>query len=548
MMDLSDGLATDLAAPVRRERRRRASSQLDALPIAAAHAAWPPPSDRDALAWATGGGEDYELLVVCAADAFHASGRRASRRRRAPRSPASATIERGERRAVRRRAAAARSRSRAASSTSSRDAMSVNGIVLELLVLGFLVACSALLTGAEAAYFSLGRSRLKRVQAEGASAPAPLIERPHDLLVTLLIGITVINIGASAIAATMAVQIFGERFGLLAEVIGMILVLTTFGEVLPMTVAVKYPEQFLRVVRRPVSWLGAVAAPAPRAARRVHHADRQDGRRRQGRAAGAVRGGAAHAGRRGRERGRGGARRARDDPQGLRARGHAGALGDGAAHGHVLPRRGRRPSREILPALRENLHSRVPVYEGSIDVIVGVLYTKDLLPYVATGLPADFDLRAHLHPPYFVPESKRADALLQEFQAKRLHMAIVVDEYGGTAGLVSLEDLLEELVGEIADEYDEPERLIQRVDETTYPGGREAARSTSSTPSPGLSISNQDYETVGGWVLDLFGRVPRKAERVETPDVVVTVEKIERTRIVEVLIALRKPAPSQAAA
>src|SRR4029434_4843812 len=123
---------------------------------------------------------------------------------------------------------------------------------------------------------------------------------------------------------------------------------------------------------------------------------------------------------------------------------------------------------EILPALRENLHSRVPVFEGSIDVIVGNLYTKDLLPYVPSALPPDFDLRAHRHPPYFVPESKRADALLQEFQAKKLHLAIVVDEYGGTAGLVALEDLLEELVGEIADEYDEPERLIQRLDASTF--------------------------------------------------------------------------------
>jgi len=160
---------------------------------------------------------------------------------------------------------------------------------------------------------------------------------------------------------------------------------------------------------------------------------------------------------------------------------------------------------------------------------------------------ATFDLRAHLHPPYFVPESKRADALLQEFQAKRLHMAIVVDEYGGTAGIVSLEDLLEELVGEIADEYDEPERLIQRVDETTYRvAGKLPIDELNSVA--GLAISNKDYETVGGWVLDLFGRVPRKAERVETPEVAVTVEKIERTRIVEVLIALRKPATSQAAA
>jgi len=94
------------------------------------------------------------------------------------------------------------------------------------------------------------------------------------------------------------------------------------------------------------------------------------------------------------------------------------------------------PAAELLPALREQLHSRVPVFEGSIDVIVGRAPTpRTCCPYVK-GLPADFDLRSRLHPPYFVPESKRADALLlQEFQAKKLHVAIVVDEYGGTAGL-----------------------------------------------------------------------------------------------------------------
>jgi CBS domain containing-hemolysin-like protein len=204
------------------------------------------------------------------------------------------------------------------------------------------------------------------------------------------------------------------------------------------------------------------------------------------------------------------------------------------------------PPEAILPALREQLHSRVPVYEGSIDVIVGILYTKDLLPYVG-GLPADFDLRAHLHPPYFVPESKRADALLQEFQAKKLHLAIVVDEFGGTAGLVSLEDLLEELVGEIADEYDEPERLIMRLDTNLYRvAGKLSVEDLNA--ATGLQISDDSYDTVGGWVLDLFGRVPRKAERVETPDLVVTVEKVERTRIVEVLIALRKPASKEVAA
>jgi CBS domain containing-hemolysin-like protein len=186
------------------------------------------------------------------------------------------------------------------------------------------------------------------------------------------------------------------------------------------------------------------------------------------------------------------------------------------------------------------------VYEENIDQIVGVLYTKDLLPHLR-GLPPDWSLRGHLHPPYFVPESKRADALLRELQAKKLHLAIVVDEYGGTAGLVSLEDLLEELVGEIQDEYDEEERLIQRLDAHRF---RVAGKLPIDelNAAAGLQIPKESYDTVGGWVLDLFGRVPRKSERRETPELIVTVEKVERTRVVEVLIALRKPVSTEAAA
>jgi CBS domain containing-hemolysin-like protein len=197
------------------------------------------------------------------------------------------------------------------------------------------------------------------------------------------------------------------------------------------------------------------------------------------------------------------------------------------------------PREAILDHLRENVHSRVPVFEETVDQIVGVLYTKDLLPHLR-GLPPDFDLRARLHPPYFVPESKRADALLREFQAKKLHMGIVVDEYGGTAGLVALEDLLEELVGEIRDEFDEEERLIQPV-------GDRALRVAGKLPidelnaATGLRISGEAYDTVGGWVLDLFGRVPHKGEKKETAEVLVTVEKVERTRVLEVLVTLREP-------
>jgi magnesium and cobalt exporter, CNNM family len=424
-----------------------------------------------------------------------------------------------------------------------------DGTGWKLILLFVLIVCSAILTGAEAAYFSLGRARLRHVAAKDdgeveGGAPKALIERPHELLVTLLVGITVINIGAAAIATMIADSIFGPTIGLFVEIVVLVFVLTTFGEVLPMTLAVTYPEQFLAVAGRPVAWLGVILAPARAVlagltALMVKLLSR--GRTEQGMLT----------------------------EEELRTLVDVGAsegvvereeremihkvfeLEDTLVRSVMVPRTDmvcldvEMPTAEILPALREHLHSRVPVYEGSIDVIVGVLYAKDLLKYME-GLPPDFDLRAHLHPPYFVPESKRADALLQEFQAKRLQMAIVVDEYGGTAGLVTLEDLLEELVGEIADEYDEPERLIQRVDATTYrvAGKLPIEQLNAAT---GLKISNEGYDTVGGWVLDLFGRVPRRAERTETAELQLTVEKVERTRIVEVLVALKKPAKEAAA-
>ena len=416
--------------------------------------------------------------------------------------------------------------------------------VLELAVLAALVVCSALLTGAEAAYFSLGRARLKRLAEQEGNSPEratkPLLEQPHELLVTLLVGITLINIGASALAAALAERLLGP-VGLPIAIVVMVFLLSVFGEVLPMTVAVEHPEGFIAWVRRPVAWLGMAVAPI-----RV--------------AVGAFTALSLRLV---------GSERKEETPEiseeELRTLVDVGAregiverteremihrvfdLEDTVVREVMVPRPDMfcldvaTPRERILDLLRENLHSRVPVYEETVDQIVGVLYTKDLLPHLH-GLPPDFDLRAYLHPPYFVPESKRADALLREFQAKKLHLAVVVDEYGGTAGLVTLEDLLEELVGEIRDEYDEEERLIQ-------PAGERAFRVSGKlgiydlNAATGLTVSSESFDTVAGWVLDLFGRVPHKGERVETADGVVTVEKVERTRVVEVLVTL-KAAPS----
>ncbi|HEX7788037.1 MAG TPA: hemolysin family protein [Methylomirabilota bacterium] len=408
----------------------------------------------------------------------------------------------------------------------------------ELIALGILLLCSAILSGAEAAYFSLGRTRLRELaeqQGEPRGRFTPLLEQPHELLVTLLVGITLANIGASALAAAIAERLFGSH-GLPIAIAAMVFLLTVFGEVLPMTLAVEYPMWFASWVSRPVAWLSMALKPirvglgafTAITIRLV-----------------------------GSERKRGQPEISEEE---LRTLVDVGAregvverseremihkvfeLEDTLVREVMVPRPDMfcldvttEPA-QLLPLLREQLHSRVPVFEETVDQIVGVLYTKDLLPYL-DGLPADFSLRPYLHPPYFVPGSKRADALLREFQAKKLHLAVVVDEYGGTAGLVTLEDLLEELVGEIRDEYDEDERLIQRVAPRSFRVSGRLAIDELNTAT-GLQIPDEAFDTVGGWVLDLFGRVPHKGEKTEAGGVRVAVEKVERTRVLEVLVTL----------
>ncbi|MBI3626013.1 MAG: HlyC/CorC family transporter [Candidatus Rokubacteria bacterium] len=419
-------------------------------------------------------------------------------------------------------------------------------LVLGLSGLALLLGVSALLNGAEAAYFSLGRLRLRRLAdaPEVADTLTPLLTRPHDLLVTLLVGITLIDIGGSALAAFVAEQLVGRRWGLAVAIGAMLFLTTVFSEVLPMTLALENPRRFAGWVSRPVAWLSVLLAPVRGlfAALTSLTLRALGGERKEplltteelrtlvdvGAREGIV---------------------DRDEREMIHK---ALELEDILIRAVMVPRPDMfclelsTPPQQILESLRENLLSRVPVYAGNIDQIVGILYTKELLPYVR-GLPPDFDLRAHLHPPYFVPESKRIHALLKELQAKKLHMAIVVDEYGSTSGLVTLEDILEELVGEIADEFDEVERLIQVVDPRTF-------RVSGKLPidelnaATGLALSSDAYDTVGGWVLDLFGRIPHRGERTETPEAMVTVERVERTRVVEVLVTLRTPAPKKAVA
>lgn len=193
---------------------------------------------------------------------------------------------------------------------------------------------------------------------------------------------------------------------------------------------------------------------------------------------------------------------------------------------------------EVLQCIVENNYSRIPVYQNSIDNVRGILYIKDLLPHL--GKPATFRWQSLIRPPYFVPETKKIDDLLREFQANKMHIAIVVDEFGGTSGLVTLEDILEEIVGEINDEYDEEERNYVRVNANTYVF---EAKTLLSDFYKVLKLDDETFEeivgdadTLAGLMLELKGDFPAVHEKLAYQNFTFEILELDERRISKVKV------------
>lgn len=193
---------------------------------------------------------------------------------------------------------------------------------------------------------------------------------------------------------------------------------------------------------------------------------------------------------------------------------------------------------EFIPFVQETAHSRFPVYEGSRDNIIGILLAKDLLRFYTDE---DFDLRDMLRPAVFIPESKRLNVLLRDFRVNRNHIAIVVDEYGGVAGLITIEDVLEQIVGDIEDEYDFDEESGNII---ASPDGRYRVRALTEieqfNEAFGTRYSDEEVDTIGGFVTHHFGHVPHRGEKVRIDDLIFEVLRAD-ARQVHMLLVRRDP-------
>jgi putative hemolysin len=193
---------------------------------------------------------------------------------------------------------------------------------------------------------------------------------------------------------------------------------------------------------------------------------------------------------------------------------------------------------EVLEFINNEQYTRFPVFEEDIDNIVGVLHVKDVLRFLGNGSEQPFDLKDIMRRPYFVPPSKKTDEMFKELQVNKTHMAVVIDEYGGTAGIVTIEDLIEEIMGNIFDEYDDEEPDIEKLDEDTYiikgAVGLDAVKEFFDADA----LPIEDYDTLSGFIIGQLGRIPEENDtpELEYSGMVFKVEKVEEKRIVKVKV------------
>ena len=424
-------------------------------------------------------------------------------------------------------------------------------VVLLTLLEGFFVA-------AEIALVSVRRSRVEQLAEEGnagARRVRRLQEDPGRFLAVSQLGLTVIGFFASAFAAvnlaTALTKVLedaglehGTADGLALIVVTVVLALFTiiFAELVPKRLALSSPERFALALSIPIEFFARILGPVialltgtTRAIAGLFGANVTNEAQISAEELRLIV-----------ERGGEQGVLEAEEEQMINA---VIELGERRLHEVMVPRiaiTGLPASatlEEAIDKVVDEGHSRIPIYEESVDEVVGILYAKDLLPFLkATSGPRPA-LRTLLRPPVFVPESMTIDDLLHEFQRRKVHIAIVLDEYGGTAGLVTIEDLLEEIVGEIQDEYDTEEPMVVRLSESeARVDGRADIDDLVELFDIDLGLEDDDeYDTVGGLIYHRIGGVPSPGDQVDVDGLHLTVESTDGRRVGKVLVVRRPP-------
>ncbi len=410
-----------------------------------------------------------------------------------------------------------------------------------LIILFVLFLLSAFFSGSETALMAIDRLRVKYLvqkKRRNAQKLEALLEQPERLLGAILIGNNMVNVAISVFATGLFVHYFGER-GELVTILVLTPLLLFFAEVTPKGYAAKSPERVSFLVLSPVRFVLWILTPVvwlvTGFSRLLNHLFPGEEKDRPlisedeiralitvGEQAGSV---------------------AKDKRRMLHG---IFELSQTRVQDVMIPRTEvvgievSTPYVQVLDLVQKARHSRFPVYEGSLDSIIGIIHSKDILNFV--DRPEEFSLRAIVREPYFVPESKRIETLLQSFRKKRVHLAVVVDEYGGVEGIATLEDIFEEIFGEIQDEYDVEEVLFHEVAPNHYRVDGSASLRTLNRRF-GLHLSAEHANTLAGFLLRTMGTIPQEGDSCVSAGTEFTVRKVVDRRIEEIEMKLPPPLP-----
>lgn len=410
---------------------------------------------------------------------------------------------------------------------------------------------SAFFSGSEVALFSLSKKQITSLKEHNLllnNYIIDLLDKPRRLLVTILLGNTIFNVLATIISVSLALEI-ADKYGyvreivLLIQIVSLTIFILIIGEITPKLFASKMPLGFSKIVAFPLYWTSVLIYPiskiltdlikffiskikidSSKTALRVSEiADLAD----LGKEHGSL----------------------EDEEHEL-------------IHGLVdfksivvrevmTPRvdivsiQSESTFTEVIKVITDSGHSRIPIHKDGLDNIVGILYAKDILIFLGNEeAQKNFNLKNLSRESMFVPETKLISELLKEFQEKNMHIGIVVDEYGGTAGLVSLEDILEEIVGEIQDEYDDDDKEIIKVTDGKYILlGKVDIDEVNKLLDDDFKNEDDDYDTVGGFIFHQAGSIPEKGYNFDLKNYNFNVMEIENNRISKVMVT---KTPSQA--
>ena len=410
----------------------------------------------------------------------------------------------------------------------------VSGIILLVILL----LCSALISGTEVAFFSLTRSDIDKGLEDNPKVfriISKLLQRPKKLLATILVANNFINIGIVILFAYLGefifynIEIWWVRF--IFEVVIVTFLILLLGEIIPKIYASRNRLKFAVFMAIPIKVVDVLLSPLSLPMRQftifIHN---KLGKQKSNISVDQL-------------------------SQALELTSETDTTKEEhkilqgiVSFGNTETRQVMKPRidifalstdqkySEIIPEIIENGYSRIPVYQESIDTVVGILYVKDLLPYIDRK---QLDWTSLIREPFFVPENKKLDDLMVEFQNKKVHLAVVVDEYGGTSGLISLEDVIEEIVGDISDEYDDDDLIYTKIDDHNFVFEgktplKDFYKIIGLEDESVFEERKGEAETIAGFILEISGVFPRRNSKINFKNYVFSIEAFDKKRIKQV--------------